>query len=221
MQRRVRRLTALYLGSCSVVILSAVGPANAIGLLRRQITHRGDIVRDITLAGPTVVSASERPAPDAGRPAQAPSARGQHYQLPIGTILSARLRTTVSSISSSVDDQVDASLTEAVTRDGVELIPAGSLLHGRVTDVVTASRKVLRGRVSIEFAVVQHDATSSRAAIRTRPIALEPPPDDPAAAPRSGKPQPVDVTVASGHPLQLVLAEPLLVLIPATDARRR
>ena len=219
MDRRVRHLTLLYLLSCSIVIGAAIGPARIGVFLRRGVAAHGLSPRDVVLAGPATAARSEGAARTEAVGPAAQNRRGQHYQLPIGTVLTARLRTTVTSATNRVDDQVDATLTDAVTRDGVELIPAGSRLHGRVSEVMPASRKTPRGQISLVFAVVQHDESSSRAAIRTRALAFEAQPPVDAAAPKA-KVQPIDATVPAGHPLHLILAEPLLVLIPETSGGR-
>ena len=103
-------------------------------------------------------------------------------------MLQARLRTTVGSASSRVDDQVDATLLEPVNGSGLELIPAGSAIHGKVVEAVPASPRDLRGRVAVAFFVVQHAATGSRAAIVTRAIVF----DAPDAPPKTSRAKAVD-----------------------------
>ena len=165
----------------------------------------------------THVSLQARPAP--GPRVATPAAQGtkkrparlRQYRLPIGTLLPVQLRTPVGSGMSAVDDQVDAKLSEDITQDGLEMIPAGSLVHGKVVDVVPASPKGERARITLAFAVVQHAVTHSRAAIRTRSVTLEAPLGDPKA--------PIDVSLGPGHPLVLTLSEPLTVFLPPAPAR--
>jgi len=163
-------------------------------------------------------------APEAASPrvreAAPPKPRGQRsskpktapalkeYQVPAGTVIAVKLETTARSATSSTGDQVDASLTEAINQDGVELVPAGSMMHGTVVDGLAASPRELRGRVAVAFFVIEHAATGSRAAIKTRTIAVE--------APLSAekKPKPADVQLAAGQTLNVVLTKPLLVFIP-------
>jgi len=157
------------------------------------------------------------PSPAAAQTAQKPlksqktsrrsSASGYtDYQLPAGAVLAVKLRTTVRSAASDTGDQVDAVLTEPVTRDGVELIPAGSTLHGTVIDVLRASPIELRGRISVAFFVVEHAVTGSRATIKTRAIAID--------APAPVDKRPVDVELTAGQPLNVILSDPLLIHIP-------
>jgi hypothetical protein len=136
-------------------------------------------------------------------------------RVPAGTILQARLRTIVGSASSQVNDQVDAILLEPVTADGLELIPAGSTIHGTVTEAMPASPRELRGRVSISFFVVRHAATGSRAAIATRAVQFEASePTDPPVKGRRSRKYPVDVQTSPSQLVSLTLAEPLIVYIP-------
>jgi hypothetical protein len=151
------------------------------------------------VAGPAAQSGKKRPA------------RLRQFRLPIGTRLPVHLRTPVGSATSLVDDQVDAKLAEVVTQDGLELIPAGSLVHGKVVEVVPASPKGEPARITLVFAVVQHALTQSRAAIRTRTVTLEAPVGDPK--------KPADVALGAGYPMVLTLSEPLLVYLPPAAAR--
>ena len=154
-------------------------------------------------AQPAARGSATRPAQKA-RPKPAPTS--DDYQIPAGAVVPVTLRTTVGSATSAVGDQVDAELSESISRDGVELIPAGSAMRGSVIDVLPASRDALRGRVAIAFFVIEHARTGSRAAIKSRPIAVD--------ASQPVDKRPVDLMLAAGHHMRVVLAEPLLVRIP-------
>lgn len=64
-----------------------------------------------------------------------------------GTVLTARLDSAIASDTSREGDPVEATLTEAVRLDGVEVLPSGSVLTGVVT-TADASGKV-KGRASL------------------------------------------------------------------------
>jgi hypothetical protein len=64
-----------------------------------------------------------------------------------GTVLTARLDSAIGSDTSREGDAVEATLTEAVRLDGVEVLPSGSVLTGVVT-TADASGKV-KGRASL------------------------------------------------------------------------
>lgn len=168
-------------------------------------------------AGNRVEPIAATPGPASAAPAsnQQPArpvrkARGESgdvdHQVPAGAVLLVTLRTTIGSLRSAGGDQVDATLSEAVVREGIELIPAGSTLRGSVVDALRSSKRDLRGRVTIAFHVVEHAATGSRAAIRTRRIVID--------APVTEDQKPSDIEIAAGQPLRVVLTEPLLVRIP-------
>jgi hypothetical protein len=143
------------------------------------------------------------------------AARADHYQVPAGTIVSLQLRTPIDSSTSQAHDQVDAVLTEAVTQEGVELIPIGSLVHGTILEVEPASRETPLGRISFAFGVIQHGESGSRAPFRTSPITIEAErPTSPTGKRGKSKTQPIDVAWSAGHLLSATLAQPLLVAIP-------
>jgi len=218
MRWRIIRLNALYVASLTLLAVIAMNPARAAAVLRGKARLAAHAVRNIVDSGTgTPIVAAPAPASLAVSAQAKPRAvaRPDHYQVPIGTVVSARLRTPIDSSVNQVDDQVDAVLSDAVTQDGVELIPAGSLLHGSILSVEAASRIAPLGQVSFAFAVVQHAQTGSRAAFVSRSISVEAqPPAEPAGKKRGARSQPTDVLLAAGHPLHVTLAQPLVVAIP-------
>jgi hypothetical protein len=143
------------------------------------------------------------------RPASAKGKRYDDYQVPAGTPLVIRLRTALDSASGQVDDAVRATLLKPVTQDGFELIPKGSTLHGKVTDVQSASKQRPVGRLVFEFNVIEHIETHSVATIQTTSIPFE--------ATLEPKDKFRDVRVESGEQLTLTLATPLKVRLPRTQ----
>ena len=182
-----------------VLAISAFVVAPAAGRLGMSVEMVDDAV-----ATPRSRAALRQPR--AGGKSRQATPRATDYQMPAGSVIAVTLRTSVGSATAAVGDQVDATLADAITREGTVLIPAGSRLHGSVVDVLAASEREPRGRVAVAFYVIEHADTRSRAAIRTRTIALDAP------AP-SGK-RPSDVRLAAGQALNLILTEPLLVRIP-------
>jgi len=171
----------------------------------------GDALGGLVAPGARARAPLAAPSPPAAQkpqrmPRRKTAAAYTDYQVPAGAVFVVRVRTTVRSAASETGDQVDAVLTKPVTRDGVELIPAGSLLHGTVVDALRASPLELRGRIAVAFFVVEHAVTGSRAAIKTRAIAIDaPPPVDK---------RPVDVELTAGQPLNVILSDPLVIHIP-------
>lgn len=102
------------------------------------------------------------------RPVAGRDRRYDDYQVPAGTALVVRLRTTLDSASGQVDDPIRATLLDAVVQNGAELIPKGSTLHGKVTEVQAASKQNRIGHVAIAFNVIEHSETRSVATIQTQ-----------------------------------------------------
>jgi hypothetical protein len=155
-------------------------------------------------------ASSQRVAKGRAMPPQSPErkrpAAYDDYKIPAGTSVTIRVRTGVDSASGQADDPVRATLAESVTQDGVELVPAGSSLHGRITEVAAASRNNPLGRVVLEFHVIEHLETHSLATIAARPVAFD------AAARRGVKLS--DVQVRAGENVVLTLTRPLVVHMP-------
>ena len=173
-----------------------------------------DALADFRAPGAGAREAGAAPAPQAVLTPQKPpkTSRRRHvpgytdYQVPAGAVFVVKMRTTVRSAASETGDQVDAVLTKPVTQDGIELIPAGSTLRGTVVDALRASPLELRGRIAVAFFVVEHVVTGSRAAIKTRTIAMD--------APAPADKRPVDVELTAGQTLNVILSDPLLIHIP-------
>lgn len=60
---------------------------------------------------------------------------GPSNQLPVGTLINTRIRETISTQTTAQGTMFTAALTDPVLRDGAVLLPAGSLVTGRVTEV--------------------------------------------------------------------------------------
>jgi hypothetical protein len=78
-------------------------------------------------------------------------ARGRAMDLPDGTEIRIRLEEPVSSRTSRVEERVDATVVQSVTRDGRTAIPAGTAVRGSVSRVERAQRPSKGGRVEMSF----------------------------------------------------------------------
>lgn len=74
---------------------------------------------------------------------------GPANQLPVGTLVKTRMGQELSTLGTAEGTMFTAALTEAVERDGRVLLPVGSLLSGRVTDVHGGRR--ISGAASIHL----------------------------------------------------------------------
>jgi hypothetical protein len=77
--------------------------------------------------------------------------------LPAGTTLRLRLRSTVASDSSRVEDRVRAELSEAVSAGGATVLQEGTELEGTVTAVEQSGRVKGLARVAYRFDSLSHD----------------------------------------------------------------
>lgn len=158
------------------------------------------------------VAASRRTAPAQRARTPKPSPRSRvigttDYRIPAGTPLTIRLRTPLDSSSGQAGDSVRATLTDPVAQEGAELVPAGSVLHGRITEAVAAAKENPLGRIAPQFHVIEHLETHSLATIAARPLEFDAPPLRPRVK-RS------DVQVAPGENAVITLARPLVVHSP-------
>ncbi len=76
-----------------------------------------------------------------------PAARFREYTVPKGTAVSLRLATAINSGTARIEDGIEATLADAVSVGGAEVLPAGSVVRGTVR-AVDASAKV-KGLASI------------------------------------------------------------------------
>jgi hypothetical protein len=202
----------LYMASCSVLIATTVGFRGAIDILRSYTAPAAAAAAEIP-ATATRSAAPPSPVSSAETQRKKSDPELREYRLPIGTPVFVVLRTGIDSATSQVDDQVDAELSQPVVQDDVELIPEGSVVHGRVVGVVPAAGKKIRGQITVKFEVVQHAETKSRAAMPTRSLTFEADPPARASAGRK-RDAPMNVALPAGSPLVLTLSEPLVVFIP-------
>lgn len=90
-----------------------------------------------------------------GKPVKLPrTAKFREYIVPNGTALALHLDTSVSSDTSRVSDPVRATLTAPVRVNGIEVLPAGSVVQGRVTVSQRAGNVNGRARLAMHFDTV-------------------------------------------------------------------
>jgi len=79
------------------------------------------------------------------------AARFRELTVSEGTVLVTRLNSSIGSDTSRVDDPVEATLTEAVLVDGVEILPAGSVVTGVVTTAEPSGKVSGRASLTVQF----------------------------------------------------------------------
>ncbi len=75
----------------------------------------------------------------------------QSWTLPPDTVISVQMNTTLSSRTAHVGDKFNATVTVPVYVNGRTVIPAGSIIEGRVTQVTPAKRMNRSGTIGIDF----------------------------------------------------------------------
>jgi hypothetical protein len=74
-----------------------------------------------------------------------------YYNVNTGEVLRVRMNQTISSETARVGDQFSTTVVDPVYANGAEVIPAGSVVTGRVTTVDRASRKSKAGSIGVHF----------------------------------------------------------------------
>ncbi len=105
---------------------------------------RAPVVHSYTAAGSSAASDD----PDAGVVTTAPSTKPEDYdagvvtdvpsrpnEVPIGTLLRTRIHETISTASTPLYAPFSAEVVAPMEREGRVIIPIGSILHGRVTQI--------------------------------------------------------------------------------------
>jgi hypothetical protein len=80
-----------------------------------------------------------------------PIAKWREYTVPEGTKLSLKLATAVSSATSKVEDAVEATLAEAVSIEGADVLPAGSVVKGLVSAAEGSGRVKGLASLTLKF----------------------------------------------------------------------
>ena len=128
---------------------------------------------DATTTGARPNEAPSRPAAvnEVAAKPSVPSYR--EVTIPSGTTLSLSLTSAVASDTSKVEDPVSAELTQAVTVDGRNVLPAGSTVSGQVTSAEASGR--VKGRAQVAFRFNTLTAGGTKYDIQTAGLSREAP----------------------------------------------
>ena len=97
-----------------------------------------------------------------------PIAKFREFTLPEGTKLVVRLDSAVGSDTSRVEDPVEATLSDAVVVDGVDVFPAGSSVRGDVAAAQPSGKVKGRASLALRFTSVSVAGRDERSAIVAR-----------------------------------------------------
>ena len=78
-----------------------------------------------------------------------------YHNVSAGEVLRVRMNQTISSETARVGDTFSTTVVDPIYAGGVEVIPAGSIVSGRVTTVDRASRKSKAGSIGVHFVAVR------------------------------------------------------------------
>lgn len=123
-------------------------------------------------SGPAAPAEGTAAAPSTSEAAPA-APRFREVTIPAGTVLSARLNTSVGSDTSRPEQRVDATLTRDVRINGVEALGSGASLRGVVTNAERSGR--VKGRASVAYRFNQLTDEGQTYTISTRTITHEAP----------------------------------------------
>lgn len=94
------------------------------------------------------------------RPAPPPV---KYYNVEAGQVIRVRMNSLLSSETARVGDVFTTTTVDPVYSEGVEVIPAGSIVSGRVTEVTRAGRQRKAGTLGVDFESLQLPNGTSRA----------------------------------------------------------
>ncbi len=101
-------------------------------------------------------------------------AKFREFTLPEGTRLSVRLESAVGSDSSRLEDPIEATLTDAIIIDGIEVLPTGSVVSGAVSEIRSAGKVQGRASLALLFGSVSVPGRDERYPIAVRVARIAP-----------------------------------------------
>lgn len=110
----------------------------------------GKVISRKVLSGITLITLLIASATAQGR-RQPPPAGDRSWTIPADTVISVQMNGTLSSGTARVGDKFTATVTVPVYVSGETVIPAGSVIEGRVTQVTPAKRMLRSGTIGLDF----------------------------------------------------------------------
>ena len=104
-----------------------------------------------------------RRSPRLGRYTRPVAAQPTYRTVSANTVIRVRMNEEISSGNARIGDRFTTTVVDPVYSGGVEVIPSGSIITGRVTSVDRASRKSKAGTMGVSFISVQLPSGMTRA----------------------------------------------------------
>ncbi len=79
----------------------------------------------------------------------------RRYTVPANTVIRVRMNEKLTSKSARVGDTFTTTVVDPVYANGIEVVPAGSIVTGRVTMVKRAARKSKAGEIGVQFTSIR------------------------------------------------------------------
>lgn len=150
--REAKPSAAVPVSPANQVVYGPYVPYRAPGTPAAAVASKAAFDPDANIVTETVPDSSEPVADsvalDAGIVTSVPEREGEIRE---GTLLKARIDQGLSTTSTLEGTQFTASLTEPVIKDGRVILPIGSLVEGRVTEVRSGRR--ISGRAALHLEV--------------------------------------------------------------------
>ena len=115
---------------------------------------------------PAFAQQRRRTRPHLSRYKRPPTTQTQpnYYAVPFNTVFRVRMNQEISSGNARVGDRFTTTVVDPVyANGGIEVVPAGSTITGRVTQVIPAQRKGKAGSIGVSFISLQLPSGMTRA----------------------------------------------------------
>jgi hypothetical protein len=129
--------------------------------VNRNMAHRalGFLILIALMAGSVLPAFGQRRrvrrSPRLGKYTRPVEAQPTYRTVAANTVIRVRINEEISSENARVGDRFTTTTVDPVYAGGVEVIPAGSIVTGRVASVLRASRKSKAGTLGVSFVSVQ------------------------------------------------------------------
>jgi len=138
-------MSRLFVASIAVAALALAGCAQG----QEVATDEAD--QDLAQQAPAAVPEPARQAQAPRQQTPPPAPKPRNVSVASGTLLDLSLSTDLDSGVSQVGDAFTAEVVTPVVVDGREVIPAGSTVHGTVSEVVKAKRGAGKAKLVMAF----------------------------------------------------------------------
>ncbi|MFY9556269.1 MAG: hypothetical protein WAV20_19465 [Blastocatellia bacterium] len=158
MNRRI--ISAVAAAAISITILAPLSDSVAFAAQKKRACNCKPTLSRKARSKSRTLAAKTTALQNAGANAAIVGPVFATYTLPQNQYFRLRMNQTVNSGTSRVGDRFQATVVTPVYANGIEVVPAGSIVEGRVTSVAPARTRGREGQLGLQFdAVVVPDGT--------------------------------------------------------------